>query len=344
MILFITIPEPKPEAMRAQHLLCSLAVINQRWCATLAYVDHRFDTSRSRGSRCRGSFVRQRLQLHPSTGFGHTNHDRDNNGGDFNLREGIHVNDHAQRRRLFVQTLFKSAMASAALIPATARPVRAACLSGDIRTECVGVYKLPVDAGESDYVGNAETLKLYAPDIKWIPPITYPPNYADALKQLKNQRKALDAARELVAKGDIEETGLVFLDIIPKTTAAGITITKAFSAASNAERNAAMKKVPRSKLGGGGEGDADGAGSGPVNPSTTVATTTLDMRAFRIENALNDLYATLGEADILIGQGMRGELGVAAPAQIEILAQIADCRREYDVLLKTVPETLASLR
>lgn len=213
------------------------------------------------------------------------------------------------------------------------------------------MYKLPVDAGESDYVGTPENLKLYAPDLKWIPPIEYPPNYADALKQLRDQRKALDKARELIAKGEIEETGLVFLDVIPKTTAAGITIIKSFSNASNKERNAAMKtamkKGTRSKRGGGGDGDeGDGGAAGgglERNPSTTLASTTLEMRAYRIENSLNELYAYLGEADILIGQGLRGELGVSAPAQIEILAQIADCRNEFDVLLKTIPETLSSL-
>lgn len=250
------------------------------------------------------------------------------------------MNEHAQRRRLFFQITSKSILASAALILKSSKSARAACLSGDIRAECIGVYKLPVDAGESQYVDSPETLALYAPDLKWIPPIKYPPSYSDALKQLRDQRKALDTARELVAKGDIEETGLIFLDIIPKTTASGITILKSFANASNKERNVAMNKVAQNNNSGGSGGDGGIASFG--NPSTTMTTTALEMRAYRIENSLNDLYACLGEADILIGQGMRGDLGVSAPAQIEILAQIADCRKQFDALLKTVPETLSS--
>merc|ERR1719491_2809097 len=140
----------------------------------------------------------------------------------------------------------------------------------------------------------------------------------------------------------MEETGLGFLDVIPKTTAAGITILKSFADASNNERNAAMKKVARNNIGSSGDSDVSVADSG-VNPSTTLITTTLEMRAYRIENSLNEVYVTLGEADILIGQAMRGELGVSAPAQIEILAQIADCRKEFDTLLKTVPANISSL-
>jgi len=268
--------------------------------------------------------------------FEHANQCRDNTGRSGDVPKGTHANEHAQRRRRFLHAISASVLASAALTPAVSRPAHAACLSGDIRAECIGVYKLPVDAGESQYVDSPETLALYAPDLKWIPPVEYPSGYAAALRQLRDQRRALDSARELAAKGELEGTGLIFLDVIPKTTASGITLLKSFSDAANKERNAAMKKTTAPSGG-------IGIGIGVANPSTTKATTALEMRAYRVENALTDLAACLGEADILIGQGMRGALGVSAPAQIEVLAQIADCRREFDALLELVPETLASL-
>jgi len=68
----------------------------------------------------------------------------------------------------------------------------AACLPGDIREDCIGVYKLPMDDSSSRYVETPEKLKMYAPDLKWIPPIDYPSNYQNAINQLIEQRQNFD--------------------------------------------------------------------------------------------------------------------------------------------------------
>ena len=65
---------------------------------------------------------------------------------------------------------------------------------------------------------------------------------------------------------------------------------------------------------------------------------TLDMKSYRIEYALNECLGYLGESDVLIGQALRGELGVSAPAQLAILDQFRDTRKEFDELLRVVPE------
>ena len=226
-------------------------------------------------------------------------------------------------RRLFFQSL-----SSILLIPLNEKSANAACLSGDIRPDCIGVYKLPIDAAESSYVATPEKLMQYAPDLKWVPPVEYPTNYADALMQLKDQRQQLDILQERIAKGDIEGAGLVLLDISPKVNAAGIVILKSFSSASNKERNEAMKKVDTADP----DNNADG------NPSSTEAVTALEMRAYRIETTFNELVGFLGETDIMIGQGLRGDLGVSAPAQIQILSNISECRKEFDNMLSVVPE------
>ena len=288
--------------------------------ATLAFVNQRMGTSRSGGGNQYSSFVAPKLQLRLLNGHDHTNrycHDSESEGADSNIHE------HSQNRRLFFQTF----LASMILIPMNTKSARAACLSGDIRTECIGFYKLPIDS-HSPFTDTPETLELYAPDLQWVPPVEYPPNYFDAVKQLKEQREQLDTAQGLIAKGDMEKTGLVFLDIIPKVNAAGIVIMKSYGNASNEERNAAMKKASRSDF------DNDD------NPSSTTKAITIEMKAYQIEDSLNELYGLLGQTDILIGQGLRGELGVSAPAQIEILAQIAECRREFDNLLGTIPENI----
>ena len=41
---------------------------------------------------------------------------------------------------------------------------------------------------------------------------------------------------------------------------------------------------------------------------------------------------------MLIGQGLRGQLGVSAPAQLAILEQLRDARKEFDEFLRVVPE------
>ena len=103
---------------------------------------------------------------------------------------------------------------------------------------------------------------------------------------------------------------------------------KSFANAANDERNFEMKNFINGK-GKGGEGDA-----------TFRNATNLDMKAYRIEYALNELLGYLGETDVLIGQGLRGELGVSAPAQIQILSSLGDAKKEFDELLRAIPENI----
>mmetsp|Transcript_1722 Transcript_1722/g.2391 ORF Transcript_1722/g.2391 Transcript_1722/m.2391 type:complete len:301 (+) Transcript_1722:150-1052(+) len=187
----------------------------------------------------------------------------------------------------------------------------AACLPGDIREDCIGVYKLPMDDAAASYVETPEKLQKYAPDLKWVEPIQYPSNYQNAINQLKEQRQNFDVAQENIAKGDIKQGGLILLDVVPKVTAAGRYIVRSYSIAANNERNKAS--------------DSDEAKA-------------LDMKSYRIEYALNECLGYLGESDVLIGQGLRGELGVSAPAQLAILEQLRDARKEFDEFLRVVPE------
>ncbi|KAL7525559.1 hypothetical protein ACHAXR_001058 [Thalassiosira sp. AJA248-18] len=286
--------------MKTQNLLC---------CASLAFVNQRVFDRTGGGNKMRPSYlVRQKqLQLHLM----------DENGSESG---DIYSDGHSQSRRLVLSKYFLSSML---LVTTNAKSARAACLSGDIRAECIGVYK--VDASHSSYAETPEKLKLYAPDLQWVPPVEYPPNYGDALNQLKEQRQQLDIAQEIVAKGDIEKSGLELLAIIVKVNAAGTVIIKSFRNASNEERNAAMKRNNPTP---GNDG----------NPSSTTKAITLEMKTDRIENTFNELLALLGETDVMIGQALRGELGVSAPAQIQILSNISDCKKEFDNLILEVPE------
>mmetsp|Transcript_8236 Transcript_8236/g.17875 ORF Transcript_8236/g.17875 Transcript_8236/m.17875 type:complete len:368 (-) Transcript_8236:100-1203(-) len=367
--------------MKTQNLIC---------CATLAYVNPRMIDTRSRrglgnnnryyGSQQKTPWSRLRL----NNGDYDRDHARPNNNdldrgkrstsGNSNSGNTIHNTNeksptqHSEninsRRSFLSRTISKSFLLPSILLTTTATTTstipssvaNAACLSGDIRTECIGIYKLPIDAPESPYVASEEQLKLFAPDLKWVPPVEYPSTYGDAVRRLNEARSRLDEARELIAKGDMEGTGLVLLDVIPKVSASGYVILRMFGDASNEERNAAMRlhlkannnvAVMMTNVGLEGDGDnVDGTiinNDDDNNPSSTPEATALELKAHRIEVALGDLVGTLGDADITVGQGLRGELGVSAPAQIEILGQLADCRREFDVLMSVVPERVSGL-
>jgi hypothetical protein len=211
------------------------------------------------------------------------------------------------RRKLILTSLLMP------ILQINVKSADAACLPGDIREECIGVYKMPIDDKALPYVSTPEKLKLYAPDLQWVPPIESPPNYQTAIDQIREQRQRFDAVQEKVAKGDLAGSGLILLDIVPKVTAACRYILKTLNNSANNERNKA---------------------------SDSEEAKVFEMKAYRIEYALNELLGYLGETDVLIGQALRGELGVSAPAQIQILSQLGDTKKEFDELLRTVPEKL----
>jgi hypothetical protein len=94
-----------------------------------------------------------------------------------------------------------------------------------------------------------------------------------------------------------------------------------FGSAVNKERNFDMKQ------------NKDGSSDGSSEKATS-----LDMKAYRFEYALNEVLGYLGESDVLIGQGLRGQLGVTAPAQIQILASLNEARREFDEMMRVIPD------
>ena len=66
----------------------------------------------------------------------------------------------------------------------------------------------------------------------------------------------------------------------------------------------------------------------------------INMKAYRFEYAMNELLGYLGETDVLLGQGLRGELGVSAPAQIQILQSLSEAEREFDEMLRVLPDKM----
>jgi hypothetical protein len=69
---------------------------------------------------------------------------------------------HTSRRRFLEQPILLTLL--------TMKPAKsnAACLPGDIRSECIGVYKMPLDDASLPYVETPEQLKKFAPDLNWV--------------------------------------------------------------------------------------------------------------------------------------------------------------------------------
>jgi len=190
--------------------------------------------------------------------------------------------------------------------PFICKPSHAACLSGDTSPDCIGVYKVPLDDAISSYIDTPEHLAKYAPDLKWVPMTEYPKSYKDAKDELLILQTRLQSLILLVKKGELTLAGVELLEITPRVTVAGRVIL------------GTLEKRGSGGAGGGGGGD-------------------LSMRAMRTENAHLELLASLGAADIVIGQALNGRLGSITMAQIQILDDLNNACREFEELIKALP-------
>jgi len=64
----------------------------------------------------------------------------------------------------------------------------------------------------------------------------------------------------------------------------------------------------------------------------------LSMRAMSTENAHLELLASLGAADIVIGQALGGRLGSTTMSQIQILDNLRNAEQEFKELMKAISE------
>ena len=232
----------------------------------------------------------------------------------------------ASRRDALRQLL----VAGSAVLSATEwspQPGNAACLPGDKSLDCIGVYKVPLDDRILPYVGSPEMLKTYAPDLRWVEPFPYPKSYKDALTKLEESKDRFE--RIVVASiraGKLEDAGVELLDITPTVTAAGRVILSELSGAprrSNDWTSSSSSASVPSTSGDSGRGGVD-----------------LSMRALRAEDVLLDLTVALGQTDILIGQGLNGQLGALTPAQIQILAACTEISSLLDTLISALPKQI----
>ncbi|KAL3922469.1 MAG: hypothetical protein SGILL_002188 [Bacillariaceae sp.] len=203
-----------------------------------------------------------------------------------------------------------SASTTAAVLVLPPQTANAACLQGDLRPECIGVYKVPLDDNVLPYVGTKEALKKYAPDLEYVPPIASPTSVKTAMEILETQQLAAQDIKEVVSAGRLEEAGIKVLNLIPKVTSSGRYLLSVLQQAETT--------------------------------TTTASSSTVDeLKINMLENQLNIMVGLFGQCDVEIGQGLRGEMGVSAVAQLGILSSLRDASCALDDFLAVASKLLA---
>jgi len=196
----------------------------------------------------------------------------------------------ANSRRAFISTLI-----SGSVVLTASNTVKAACLTGDASEQCIGVYKVPIDDGILAYIDTPEKLQTYAPDLNWIPPVSYPKTYDEAIQEFNGMGNYIKGARDFVSKGSLTAAGVQLLQMIPRFTVCGRVILQTLQQREDIQ------------------------GLYPL-----------------IEDGYTNLYVQMQNCDVMIGQGLRGEMGVSAVAQIHILTELKQIEFDYNFFLKQV--------
>ena len=164
-------------------------------------------------------------------------------------------------------------------------------MAGDDSPECIGVYKLPENSV------SEEDMKRFAPEIKVVAPLKAPKTTVEALDLLETQRLAANDIMSVVQAGRLEEAGIKLLNSIPKVV---------LSAKCILEEAKEQLRVPDSQ--------------GEVRA----------LRELQLDESFQVLEASWKSADVTIGQGLRGDLGVSAVAQIRIISDLRDAIASLD--------------
>jgi hypothetical protein len=224
-------------------------------------------------------------------------------------------NNQSNRRRWISQVAAAVATASAAQTKQQlpVQPCHAACLPGDVRAQCIGVYKVPIDDNVLPYVQTPEALKKFAPDLKFVEPIKLPPSLQSAFEILESQRLAADDIQSVVSAGRLEEAGIKVLNLIPKITTAGRLVLLSV-------------RQQQSK-------------TTTIDSSSSIDVVN-ELQYSKIDDLFNTMVGLWSESDIVIGQGLRGEMGVSAVAQIQILDSVKDAIIAMDDFLASAKTIL----
>lgn len=227
-------------------------------------------------------------------------------------------------RRTVIKNTFNSFLMTNAVIIFPVRGASAACLPGDVSADCIGVYKIPLlrnNGNINQFVDkNRSALKQFAPDIKTdnVPVIGMPKDPMEAWQVLQAQRLAADDIVAVIRQGKLEEGGVKILNLLPRVGMAGQLMIQTSLSSSTLVNDSALSAVEEE------------------NKQQQKKASIQQLKEMQLESALNSVLNSFGECDIMIGQGIRGEMGAITAAQIHILNELRDAIRAYDDFLAIV--------
>ena len=220
-----------------------------------------------------------------------------------------------------------SAVVSATAALETIRPAQAACLPGDKNVDCIGVYKVPVDDRVLPYVKSPEMLQTFAPDVRWVPPVEYPKSYGDAVTKLSDSRDRFQSiVVDAIKRGRLEDAGVELLGITPSVTVAGRVIVSELSGSPRKSNDWTSSSISE-------DDGSDGKGGDQKSGD-------LSMKGLRAEVVLSELVVALGQVDILLGQGINGQLGSITAAQIQLLSACTEINDSFRDLFNILPKRM----
>lgn len=212
--------------------------------------------------------------------------------------DGYSVKQPQHRRQFFRKAAAVVAGMGTTGLVSRQKQAGAACLPGDVSKDCIGVYKLPyLDATESSWLYDKDTLNEFAPDIRYIEVQKQPDTVALAKKQLRSERVKIKFIRDVVLDGELEQAGLLLLNLIPRVTSAGLKI-----------QDYIVRKTP----------------------DTPEGNTKAERELRKFQQSFEVLVAEWSSIDIELGFAIRGQRGVTAVAQIEVLRYLKDATVALD--------------
>lgn len=125
---------------------------------------------------------------------------------------------------------------------------RAACLAGDTSTDCIGMYKVPIDPAIDHMVNTPEQLAKFAPGLRWTPPIEYPKTYITAKEEIVNLKQNVLELIPLVSKGELTTAGVELLRIVPRITVCGRVAIDSLQNNNDYEMKAMRSEVAHNEL------------------------------------------------------------------------------------------------
>ena len=183
----------------------------------------------------------------------------------------------------------------------------AACLQGDLRPVCIGIYKIP-DEEIYPFFSTPEEFQKFWPDLTYVPRIEKPSSFESAISLLQTQRVLAEEIKQQVFRGNLEEAGIGVLGLIPQI-ANGC--------------NRVLQDLAETKIRVSG-GMVKGGDSETLPPVFQ-----------KLKNQVIDVNFYWSDCDSVIGQGLRGELGTVAVAQIRVLESLKDATNALDGFLAT---------